>query len=224
MHILGIAAGILGIGGVGLFALKLFAPAAFASIAAVAGKIPPKGWIAIGAAALLVTGYFVHQHKAHAALAAEYARGSSDRDTAWQKRFDAMHAAALQWKAKAEAKAAGISQEERARHEDTLHTIAARADAERLRGPGKAAAPACVGHVDPARLPAAPGGHVAAGGNADPGLAGLPPEGGLAIVPWNDLVTGAKLADANRSEVNAWRAWYAREVEANRLARETPPN
>jgi hypothetical protein len=223
MSILGIVAGVAGIGGIGFFALRMFAPGILASITAVLAKIPPKGWIAIGAAALLVVGYFVHQHKAHAAIAAAYAKGSSDRDAAWQKRLDAERAAGQQWKAKAEANAAKISQEERAHHEDDLNVIAARADAQRVRGPGKAAAPSCGGHGDAARLPASPGGHVAAGVAPDATMAGLSPDQGLAIVRWDDLTSFAASHDAERAENLSWRSWYARQAEANRVARETPP-
>jgi hypothetical protein len=223
MSILGIAAGALGVGGLSFFALRMFAPGILASIAAVAKSIPTKVWIGLAVLALLVVGYFVHQHKAHAALAAEYARGSSDRDKAWHKRLDAEHEAAMKWKAKADAASAKITQEIGARHDEEIRAIAALADDQRLRGPGQAAAPACSGSSHAAGLPGGSGGHVASGGASGSGVAGVPPEEPMAVVPWSGLVSVAERADGWRAEVSAWRDWYARQAEANRAAREAGP-
>lgn len=228
MSILGLALGFLvPCAGIGGFTLRMLAPAMFSRFAdpvvARAKSIPPKGWLAIGVTLLLVAGFFVHRHYARAALEAAYASGKADEGKAWAKRLDAMRAAALRWRAKAEEHQADISKEIGAHHETALRDIAARADDQRLRGPGQAAAPACVGSVQPARIPGAAGGHDPASGQTDPGLAGLPPESRLAIVPWSGLVNAAQLGDDWRAEVIAWREWYARQAEANRQARETAP-
>jgi hypothetical protein len=186
-------------------------------------SIPPKVWIAIAAVALLVAACFLHGHQVKKAHDAAFAEGAAAEDAKWQKRLDAEHAAALQWKAKADAAATKISQEERARHEDDLNSIAARADAQRLRGPGAAAAAPCGGHGNAARVPAAPGGHVAADRSADAGVDRVPTDEGLAIVSWDDLVDWAAAADGWRSEALTWRTWYPRQAEANRVAREAGP-
>lgn len=221
MGILGIALPLLGIGGIG--AALVFIPGLLPAVIAFAKTIPTKVWIAIAAVALLVAGYFIHQHKAHAAIAAAYAKGSSDRDAAWQKRLDAEHAAAVKWQRQAEAAQLTISNETGAKHEQALRDIASRADDQRLHGPGRAAAPSC-GHVGSASLPApASGGHAAPGGASDAAVAGLSPDEGLAIVRWDDLTSFAASHDAERAENLIWREWYARQAEANRVAREAGP-
>jgi hypothetical protein len=220
MSILGIALPLLGLGGIG--AALWFIPGLLPAVIAFAKAIPTKVWIAIAAVALLVAGYFIHQHKAHAALAAEYARGSSDRDAGMAEAVRCRCTPPRSVEAKAEAAATKISQEERARHDEEIHSIAARADDQRLHGPGAAAAP-CGGHGNSASLPAGPGGHVAADRSPDAGVDRVPAGEGLAIVSWDDLVDWAAAADGWRSEALTWRAWYPRQAEANRVAREAGP-
>lgn len=215
--------GLAGLAGIGGLLFRIFMPAVakpvFAAAGALLGRIPPKGWIAIGVAAALVVGFFVHQRRAHQALAEAYAHGEADSDAAWSKRLDDEHKAALRWKAQAEAKQSTISKETGARHDQDLHSIASRADDQRLRGPGRAAAAGC-GPGGAARLPAAGGGPVAPAGAADAALAGVPADEPLAIVPWNPLVAYGAEHDALLSEVKAWREWYARQADLNRQLRE----
>lgn len=228
MSILGIALPlgglVLGAGGI---ALKLFAPGLVGTIEAgavgIAKGIPPKAWLAIGIAAALVGGYFFHQHKADAALKAAYAAGTADDAAQWRTRLAQAQAAAEQWRKKAEANAAAISTDERTRHEQDLRDIHARADDQRVHGPGHAAAPACAGSGGDPGLPAAAGGHGAPGGGADAGLVGVPADDPLAIVPWNDLTARAADADANRAEALRWREWYRREADAWEKSRQSAP-
>jgi hypothetical protein len=223
--------GILGISGLGIGAvgigMAIFAPGLLANIAkSVVGflsAIPPKGWIAIGVGAALILGFFLHQSKAHKALAAEYARGASDEDAKWQKRLDAEHKAAMDWKAKADSASSKITDEERARHEAERDAIAARADDQRVRGPGKAAAAPCGRSSGPAGLPASPGGSVSGGSAVDASLAGLSQGQGLAVVPWDDLTTFAASHDAAVAENRTWRSWYAREAKHWADVKAAPP-
>jgi hypothetical protein len=215
MSILGIALPLLGVGGgVAFWVLKRFFPLAFKAIGAFLAAVPTKVWIGLAVGAVLVLGFFVHQSKAHKALAAEYARGASDEDKAWQKRLDAEHKAAMDWKARADAAAGKITDEERARHEAERDAIAARADDQRVRGPGKAAATPCGRSGGLAGLPAIAGGPVQPGSAVDASLAGLSQGQGLAVVPWDDLTTFAANHDAAVAENRTWRSWYAREAKA----------
>jgi hypothetical protein len=224
MSILGLALGVLVPGGGLAFAIAKFgARTVFGRIGDTARRVPTKAWIALAILAVLIGGYFLHQHRAHVALSAAYAAGSSDRDKAWQKRLDAEHAEAVKWKAKAESEQASISNDIGARHAQDLRHIDARADEQRLRGPGQAAAPACVRSGDHSSLPPGPGGHVAPGGAGDATVAGLPQGEPLAIVPWNPLVAFGADHDTDRAEVMAWREWYTRQAELNRKERGADP-
>lgn len=219
MSILGIALPLLGVGGgVAFFVLKRFFPLAFKAIGAFLAAVPTKVWIGLAVGAVLVGGYFLHQSKAHGAIKAAYssgyAAGSSDEDAKWQKRLDAEHKAAMDWKAKADAASSKITDEERARHEAERDAIAARADDQRVRGPGKAAAAPCGRSSGLAGLPASPGGSVQPGSAVDASLAGLSQGQGLAVVPWDDLTTFAASHDAAVAENRTWRSWYAREAKA----------
>jgi hypothetical protein len=193
-------------------------PGIFTAARIFLGKIPPTVWITIAIVATLLGGYFVHQHKASAMLKAEYARGAADRDKAWGKRLDEEHKAALVWKSKAEAAQSKISTEEGIRHEEDLRDIDARARDQRLHGPGAAAAPHC-GSSGTAGVSAAPSRRDAAGRSAGASVAGLPATEGLAVVPWDDLVSLGAGNDAWRSEALIWREWYARQAEASAAAR-----
>jgi hypothetical protein len=192
--------------------------AAFTAARLFLGKVSPKTWFIIGAAALLVGGFFLHQHKAKQALAAAYAQGSADRDAAWQKRLDAEHKAALEWKAKAEAVQSKISTETGKHHEETIRDISARAVSQRVHGPGAAAAPDCRSS-GVAGVSSGASDRATAGGSAGASMAGLPSSEGLAVVPWDDLVSLGAGSDAWRSEALTWRDWYARQAEANAAAR-----
>lgn len=216
MSPLGLALGAVGVSGLGIGAI--FAPGLLANVArsvvGVLQQIPPKGWIAIGIVAALIAGFFIHQHRVRTVLAAEYARGSADEDAKWKKRLDQEHAEAMAWKGRAAAAAAAISREEKAKNDAERNAIAARADDQRLHGPGQATAPACSRYSGTPGLPAPASGRVEPDRPVDAGLANVPSEEPMAIVPWNDLTRFGASHDAYRSEVKAWRSWYEREAKA----------
>jgi hypothetical protein len=102
----------------------------------------------------------------------------------------------------ADAKGKTIAGEIRSRTDEETRAIGARADDQRVRGPGKATCPA---------VPARPGGQNPVGGKPDAAGPQLPPDD-RAAVPWPWLVERSKQADLNRAEVLAWREWYDRMV------------
>lgn len=110
-----------------------------------------------------------------------------------------------------------VSSEERKTAHEEIERNGRAADALRVRGPGAAAC------VNPG-LPVGAGGSGAIGGRADDPLAGVP--GGerqrLIALPFAETVDRAEIADANRTEVLAWRQWHDRLTEmwaeANRKA------
>lgn len=116
-----------------------------------------------------------------------------------------------------ERRSESISSEERNKAHEEIQHNAVRADALRVRGPGAAAC------VDPG-LPVGAGGSGTTGGRADDALAGM--SGGererLIALPFGETVDLAEQADANRTEVLAWREWHRRLTEmwadANRAA------
>src|SRR5262249_13596517 len=93
--------------------------------------IPPRAWIAIGCSVAAFLGVWWHQHHAHAALKAADAAGYSrarqeDRE------------AALDLKARIDALASSISDDERKLNDEAnSHIVASAADLS-LHGPGKA--------------------------------------------------------------------------------------
>lgn len=223
MSLLGWGLGLLIPGaGIAAVAVRFFAPTFFAQAVAFLKTIPTNVWIALAVVAALVGGYLLHQDKAHAALDAAYKRGRADDDADWRKALANVRAKATRARQQTEAQGATISKDIGDRNAHELQDIRARADDERLHGPGKAAAPACARSVDNPRVPAGTGGPVAASGAADSSVAGLPPAGGLAIVPWNDLVARGAEADGWRAEVIGWRDWYGRQRALNEKARSTP--
>lgn len=105
---------------------------------------------------------------------------------------------------KTDDKTTKISSEIRSKIDETNRHIAARADDQRVRGPGAARCPA---------PPAASGGHDEASGKPDATGPGLLAEDSAAV-PWPWLVERAKQCDLNRNEVLAWREWHERVLEA----------
>lgn len=166
-------------------------------------KIPPQVWYALAAIALVIGGYFFHQHKVHRLIADTKAEQRKADDAMWHAELDKVHAQAVAWKARAESQAAAISQSERKIHEQTVALDAADARALSLRGPGKAAAgcrpvdhpiarTGTSGHDQAAAIPNAAGSQV--------------PAGDWATVPWDWLVKRAQEHDDLRSEDQAWRS------------------
>lgn len=214
----------LGLGGAAL-ALRIFAPGVWAMLSGIAQAISPKVWLVIAALAALGGAWWWHTSTVSAAYNKGYAQASVERDAAWRGAFDKMNAAAQGWRDNFEQRGAQIAAEIGARHAQELRANAALADALRLRGPGRAAA--CLNPGGGAGLAPGSGGHDAPGGAADAGMAGLPDETPMAIVPWPDLIQRSEDADADRAEVKAWREWYARtkdewEEYRAKLKRELP--
>ena len=217
---------ILSLAGIGGVAALFLAPGLREAIVTFLRAIPPKGWLAIGVLALLAGLWWAHARAVSAAYNRGYATATVERDAKWGKAFDTMHGAALTYAAAFNQQSATLSNQIGARHEQDLRAITARADALRLHGPGRAAATCgrpgdSAGLPSPARLDEPPG------SAADDGVAGLPDETPLAIVPWPDLVQRSEDADADRAEVIAWREWFEKNRKAwdeyrEKLKRELP--
>lgn len=217
---------ILSLAGIGGVAALFFAPGLRFALVGILRAIPPKGWLAIGALALLAGLWWAHTRAVSAAYNRGYATATVERDAKWGEAFDTMHGVALTYAAAFNQQSATLSNQIGARHEQELRSLAARADALRLHGPGRAAATCSrpgdsAGVPAPARLDEPPG--VA----AHDGVAGLPDETPMAIVPWPDLVQRSEDADADRAEVIAWRDWFEKNRKAwdeyrEKLRRELP--
>lgn len=163
--------------------------------------VPRWAWIALAGALALLGAYLWHQHAAHKALDAAYARGRDD----YAAKVEA-HARSIE--AKAADLAARINQPIRDKLNENLGRIHADADAVRLRGPGAAEC------RDP-RFSAAAGGPQQAGGPADAALPKVPyPEwSALIAMPLSTGVGFAEQHDAFREEVISWRTWYPQMVD-----------
>ena len=217
---------ILSLAGVGGVAALFLAPGLRLAFIGFLRAIPPKGWLALGALALAAALWWGHTRAVSAAYNRGYATATVERDAKWGEAFDTMHGAALTYAAAFNQQSATLSSQIGARHEQELRSLAARADALRLHGPGRAAATCSrpgdsAGLPSPARLDEPPG--VA----AHDGVAGLPDETPMAIVPWPDLVQRSEDADADRAEVIAWRDWFEKNRKAwdeyrEKLKRELP--
>ena len=176
-------------------------------------SVPAWAWKAAAIVALLVGGYLYHQHRAHKAIAAAKLEQKQADDTAWAKALAKAHADALTWKARANAQAATIANDERKIHEQAVASNAAAADALRLRGPGAASAAHC-GQGDHTGAPAAADRHDQATSGASATAAQVP-SGDWAIVPWSwvvqisqehdDLLADVKSVIANDQKQRA--AW-----------------
>lgn len=124
----------------------------------------------------------------------------------WQAGYDQAVADGREIAKQTDERTSEIATNIRSKTDETSGRIAARADDQRLRGPGKARA-SC-----PA-VPAAAGERPEAGRDSDAAGPGLPAED-RATVPWEWLVRRAATCDLNRAEVLAWREWHQRVLEA----------
>lgn len=170
--------------------------------------LPWQVWAAIAALALIAGGLWWHGRAVAAAHDAAFAAGRAHEAARWQGAFATMQQASNQWKTNYETAAAALSTERRLRHAEDLGRIAAAADDLRLRGPGKAAAPACRPIADPGAGTAA-GGPVIGAAEPDAPRPGMPAPDGpdqFALVPWGWLVQRAEEHDRLLSEALAWRA------------------
>lgn len=214
----------LGLSGTAVL-LRVFAPGVWATLIGIAQAIPPKVWLAIAGLAALGGAWWWHTSTVKAAYNKGYAQATVERDAQWSAAFDKMNAAAAAWRDNFDKRGAQIAAEIGARNAQELRANAARADALRLRGPGRAGT--CLNPGGAAGLLPASGGHEPPAGTGDAGVAGLPDETPMAILPWPDLIQRSEDADADRAEVKAWREWYARtkaewEEYRAKLKRELP--
>ena len=178
-------------------------------------KIPPKVWLVLAALAAVGALLWWHNHAVEAAR--KEGREAAGRE--WKGAFDTAHKAALDWSAAYNATATALANARKEAHEQDRRRIAADADALRLRGPGRAAAPVC-GRQDAASLSPAPGGPGAPAPLDDAPRPDLPAGDGLAVVRWSWLVDRAREHDQLLSEVTAWRGWYGDHATAHEEARE----
>jgi hypothetical protein len=132
---LGLGAKVLGIGGTGLFGLGARLLGYDRKIVAAAKRIPPKGWLILGIVAALIVGFFVHQHKAHAAIAAAKAEQKAVDDAVLAQLVATYRAAAAKARADDAANAQRVHSEQNAINERTDHDFEARiADARARAG------------------------------------------------------------------------------------------
>jgi hypothetical protein len=187
---------------------------------AAAGRIPAKVKLAIAGALLLVALFFVHQHFAHKALKAADEAGYARGVRVYQRALEIVHARAAARRQAFEHSSADISKEVRTNYENQTRSIAAGADALRVRGPGAARC----GPVDRAGVPAGAGGRQVAGGPGDATVGALPGEARVELIamPFPGAVGFAEQHDGFRAEVLAWRDWYGRQSKAWEQFRNPP--
>lgn len=216
---IGIILGVVGLaGGGGIAALiaRFGLPVVLRTARAGFSRVPRWAWIALAAAALLIGGYFWHQHKAHAAIdtavKAAVTAAIQTRDQQWQKRLNTAHSDALAWKGKFDAEVTKAVKLQRKLTDEENRRIDADAGALRLRGPGHAAAPANCRPGDHSGLPGIAGRHDPQPGAAANARTEVPAGDGAdqwAVVPWNWAVDVVSERDAFRVEAIAWRGWHA---------------
>lgn len=178
-------------------ALRLILGRAFANAKSDLAKIPPKGWLIIAIVLAIVVGFFVHQHRAHAAIAAAEKRGYDHAIAdvkAQQARVDARARAR---KARIETAATRITQKTEAHLAKTVTDIAGDARALRVRGAPRLEPVRVTGGALPGLPGAAGGGDGAAQGAVS----------GLAQVPWIELVDHGELCDVDRAKLGALQGW-----------------
>ena len=170
------------------------------------GSIPNWAWVALGIALAALLGAWWHHHEVKKHDVAVIAA----RDAQWNKRLEAEHAAALDWKAKFDAASVRLSAAIKEKNDAEAARINATRDDLLRDGPGKARC----GQVAYPGTSAGAGGSVASSRPGSSATASLPPADGLAAVPWNWLVNTGGQCDLNRSEAQSWRDWYRALVKA----------
>lgn len=216
---LGIILGVVGLaGGGGIVALvaRFGLKVVLGKAASIGRAVPPKGWLAIAVASALAIGFIVHQRHAHAALKAADSGGYARAVKVYQRALAIVHARAVKRRLAAEATGRAISTKTKEANDAQNRDIARRADDQRLRGPGKAAA-GC-GPVYNSGISAA-GGQPGAGDHrpADAGGTVLPDgdrPADRAVVPWNWLTGRGEQCDLDRAEALTWRSWYQQQAKA----------
>ena len=204
---------LLGIGGIGGIALRLFAPTLFSKGADLLGKVP--SWLIYAALGALAIGGALlwHGHAVKVARHEGVVAGRAEADAAWQGAFDKMHDAADLFRTAYERRSSQLADELRKSHDQKVLDNARLADALSLRGPGKAASRCGPGRDTGLSAPA--GGHGQAPASPDAPRDPVPAEDGFAIVPWGWLVERAQERDDLLDEVLTWRDWYAAEQKAH---------
>lgn len=167
--------------------------------------IPREVWIALIVVIALVLAVWWHNSHADAQLKLAYEQGVADRDKELDDALALMEEDAKAWKEKYETASNALAVTERALHDQTLRSNAARADALRLRGPG--ASQACRGSDNPSGLSSRTSSNGTAAQQSDADGSGVLADD-RATVPWPWLVARAESCDADRDEVIRWRNWY----------------
>jgi hypothetical protein len=187
--------GLLGVGGIAGLALHLFGWAGTLAkltsfgrgAKATAQRIPPKVWIGLAVAAVLVGGYFWVNHKIHQAYANGSKAGHAAQFAHDQAEMAKARALARAYKLKLDTANTKIHNEEQTRHDQTVAANRALADALRLR----VRTSPQPGGRGVSNLPGAATAGVPAGGPRSTADAGLGQGGDRPLI----CVDGAKLID-----------------------------
>jgi hypothetical protein len=174
--------------------------------------IPPKVKLALAGVVLVVLLALVHQHYAHKALKAADEAGYARGVKVYERALHIVHQRAARRRQAQETVAADISKQVRNRYDEQARSIAAGADALRVRGPGAARC----GPLDHSGLPAGAGGHASPAGPGDDAVPQVPDRdrAELIAMPFAGAVGFAEQHDLNRAEDLAWREWYDRQFKA----------
>lgn len=193
-------------GGGAIGALLFFVPGLRAALSGILAAVPPKVWAVIAALAVLGGLFWWHGHAVDAAREEGRAAGRAAADLEWKTAFDKQREASRQWRTNFEAAQGALSQALEESYEADLRTNAARADALRLSGPGRASAARC-GPSPHSGVAAGTGGYEQTAPGPDAPGPGMPENDRYAIVPWPWLVQRAEEFDALRAENLTWRRW-----------------
>ena len=213
---------LLGGGGV-IGAALFFIPGLGLAISRIVAAIPPKVWFGIAAAIALGLAFWLHQSHASQEIADARAAGKAEGIAEMRAEVAKIHADAVRWRDNYQITADQLSTAKRRLFDDEIRSTAALADALRLRGPGKAAAPACGRSGDSAGPSANTSGHEPAGGPVDAPVAPMSPDEPLAVLPWSGVTRFGEYHDEDRTEVLTWRSWYLAQAEILRLAKQKLP-
>lgn len=166
------------------------------AIMALLGRAPRQLWFGLGAALLLLGLFAWHQHHAHNAIKAAYAKGKADEGSR-------IAAKALEIATKARL----IADELRRKNDEANRHISDNANTMRVSGPGKAA---CLSTATPS-----PSGRVTPARPTNVALAPMPGTGGadLIALPFIDTIAFAERHDKCLAEVKTWREDKRRQEE-----------
>lgn len=212
------------LGGGGLIGAALFfIPGLGLAISRIVAAIPPKVWFGIAAAIALGLAFWLHQSHASQEIADARAAGKAEGIAEMRAEVAKIHADAVRWRDNYQITAGQLSTAKRRLFDDEIRSTAALADALRLRGPGKAAAPACGRSGDSAGPSASASGYEPTGGPVDAPVAPVSPDEPMAVLPWSGVARFGEYHDEDRTEVLTWRSWYLGQAEILRLAKQKLP-